>query len=64
MTDTAINLDWASPHMRRILGRLLDGGELSVADGLRLAEVSGLLPSSGAATQYWSVPVPVAKSSE
>ena len=41
MTDTAINLDWASPHMRRILGRLLDGGELSVADGLRLAEVSG-----------------------
>jgi len=41
MTDTAINLDWASPDMRRILGRLLDGGELSVADGLRLAEVSG-----------------------
>jgi FO synthase subunit 2 len=41
MTDTAINLDWASPDGRRILGRLLDGGELSVEDGLRLAEVSG-----------------------
>ncbi len=41
MTDTAINLDWVSPDGRRILGRLLDGGELSVEDGLRLAEVSG-----------------------
>jgi len=41
MTDTAINLDWASPDVRRILGRLLDGGELSVEDGLRLVEVSG-----------------------
>ena len=41
MTDTAINLDWASPDVRRILGGLLDGGELSVEEGLRLAGVSG-----------------------
>ena len=41
MTDTAITLDWASPDARRILGGLLDGGELSVEEGLRLAGVSG-----------------------
>ena len=37
--DTAIDLDWASPDVRRILGPVLDGGELSVEDGIRLAEV-------------------------
>src|SRR5512144_280808 len=40
-TDTRIDLDWASPDARRILGRILDGGELSVADGIQLLEVSG-----------------------
>ena len=41
MTDPAITHDWASPDAHRILGGLLDGGELSVEEGLRLAEVSG-----------------------
>ena len=36
-----ITLDWASPDVRHILGRVLDGGEPSPADGRRLAEVSG-----------------------
>ena len=39
--DTAINLDWAGREVRRILGGLLEGGELSVSDGIRLTEVSG-----------------------
>ncbi len=39
--ETAISLDWASPETRRILGALLDGGELSVADGIRLTETQG-----------------------
>jgi FO synthase subunit 2 len=38
---TAISLDWASPDTRRILGDLLEGGELSVADGIRLTEAQG-----------------------
>ncbi len=37
--DTRIDLDWASPDVRRILGLVLDGGELSVDDGVRLADV-------------------------
>src|SRR6185503_14504622 len=40
MNDT-IALDWASPQVRSILGDLLDGGELSVADGIALTEVAG-----------------------
>jgi 7,8-didemethyl-8-hydroxy-5-deazariboflavin synthase CofH subunit len=36
---TRIDLDWASPDARRILGAVLDGGELSVEGGIRLAEV-------------------------
>jgi FO synthase subunit 2 len=39
--DTAITLDWASRDVRRILGGLLDGAELSVAEGVRLTEVDG-----------------------
>src|SRR5262249_44805452 len=39
--DTTIGLDWVERETRRILGGLLDGGELSVPDGIRLAEVSG-----------------------
>jgi FO synthase subunit 2 len=38
---TPITLDWASSDVRRILGGLLDGGELSVDDGIRLAETHG-----------------------
>jgi FO synthase subunit 2 len=40
MNDT-IALDWASPRVRSILGSLLDGGELSVDDGIALTEVAG-----------------------
>ena len=42
-TETAqpINLDWADRDVRRILGRVLDGAELSVDDGIRLAAVAG-----------------------
>jgi FO synthase subunit 2 len=40
MNDT-IALDWASPRVRSILGDLLDGGELSVDDGIALTEVAG-----------------------
>jgi len=39
--NDAMTLDWASPRVRSILGRLLDGGELSVDDGIRLTEVAG-----------------------
>jgi len=39
--ETGISLDWASPDIRRILGDLLEGGELSVDDGIRLAETHG-----------------------
>ena len=39
--DTQINLDWASRDVRRILGGVLDGGELSVDDGTALTQVSG-----------------------
>jgi 7,8-didemethyl-8-hydroxy-5-deazariboflavin synthase CofH subunit len=34
-------LDWASPAVRRILGRALEGTELSLADGIVLTDVSG-----------------------
>jgi 7,8-didemethyl-8-hydroxy-5-deazariboflavin synthase CofH subunit len=37
----ALSLDWASPPIRHILGRALDGDELSVADGIALTEVTG-----------------------
>jgi len=40
MNDT-IALDWASPRVRTILGDLLDGGELSIDDGIALTEVAG-----------------------
>jgi FO synthase subunit 2 len=36
-----LSLDWASPSVRRILGGVLDGGELSVADGIALTETTG-----------------------
>jgi FO synthase subunit 2 len=36
-----INLDWVERDVRRILGRALDGEELSVADSIRLTEVQG-----------------------
>ena len=39
---TSITLDWAClRRARRILGGLLDGGELSVDDGIRLTEAQG-----------------------
>jgi 7,8-didemethyl-8-hydroxy-5-deazariboflavin synthase CofH subunit len=34
-------LDWASPDVRRILGRALDGAELTPAEGIRLTETQG-----------------------
>jgi 7,8-didemethyl-8-hydroxy-5-deazariboflavin synthase CofH subunit len=34
-------LDWASPDVRRILGHVLDGAELSVADAVTLTETTG-----------------------
>jgi FO synthase subunit 2 len=40
MNDT-IALDWATPRVRTVLGRLLDGGELSVDDGIALTEAAG-----------------------
>jgi len=40
MSD-AMTLDWASPRVRSILGDLLDGGELSIEDAIRLTEVAG-----------------------
>jgi 7,8-didemethyl-8-hydroxy-5-deazariboflavin synthase CofH subunit len=40
-TETALNLDWAQRDVAQILGRVLDGGELSVDDAIRLTEVSG-----------------------
>jgi len=36
-----INLDWVATDVRRILGRALDGEELTVAEGIRLLEVNG-----------------------
>src|SRR5499425_3282814 len=39
--ESAITLDWASTDVRRILGHVLDGGELSVDDGIRLTEAQG-----------------------
>ncbi len=35
------SLDWASPDVRAVLGRALDGDEVSVAGGLVLATVTG-----------------------
>ncbi|HET6366366.1 MAG TPA: 5-amino-6-(D-ribitylamino)uracil--L-tyrosine 4-hydroxyphenyl transferase CofH [Pseudomonadales bacterium] len=35
------DLNWAGPEVRTILGRALDGEELTVADGIRLTEVEG-----------------------
>src|SRR5262250_897202 len=40
-SESAITLDWASTDMRRILGHVLDGGELSVHDAIRLTEAQG-----------------------
>ncbi len=37
----SIALDWASPEVRRILGRALDGGEVSLEDGVTLARAGG-----------------------
>ena len=38
---STIDLDWVERDVRRILGRALDGDELSVAEGIRLTEVTG-----------------------
>ncbi len=38
---TTLALDWASGPVRAILGRHLDGGEISVDDGITLAGVTG-----------------------
>ena len=38
---TSINLDWVTADVRRILGRALDGEELTVAEGIRLTETTG-----------------------
>jgi len=38
---SSINLDWIGANVRRILGRALEGGELTVDDGIRLTEVQG-----------------------
>ena len=35
------DLNWAGPDVRTILGRALDGEELTVAEGIRLTEVEG-----------------------
>jgi 7,8-didemethyl-8-hydroxy-5-deazariboflavin synthase CofH subunit len=40
-TAKPINLDWASRDIRQILDRALEGGELSVGDGIRLTAVTG-----------------------
>ena len=40
-TGVTGSLDWASAPVRRILGHALDGGEVSVADGITLASVEG-----------------------
>ena len=37
----SLALDWASPAVRRILGSVLDGGELSVPDAVTLTETTG-----------------------
>ena len=39
--DHAPSLDWASPGIRAILARVLDGAELSADDGIALADVQG-----------------------
>jgi len=36
-----ITLDWVERDVRRILGRALDGSELTVDEGIRLADVNG-----------------------
>ncbi len=41
IADIAWNLDWASPDVRTILARVLEGAELSRADGLALAGAAG-----------------------
>ncbi len=38
---SGLNLDWVAADVRRILGRALDGHELTVAEGVRLTEVQG-----------------------
>ena len=38
---SAITLDWIERDVRRILARALDGGELTVDEGIRLTEVQG-----------------------
>jgi 7,8-didemethyl-8-hydroxy-5-deazariboflavin synthase CofH subunit len=40
-TETTIQLDWAQRDVARILGLVLDGGELSVDDAIRLTDVAG-----------------------
>jgi 7,8-didemethyl-8-hydroxy-5-deazariboflavin synthase CofH subunit len=36
-----INLDWIDREVRHVLGRALDGGELTVDEGIRLSQVQG-----------------------
>jgi FO synthase subunit 2 len=39
--ESPITLDWIDGDVRRILGRALDGSELTVDEGIRLTEVQG-----------------------
>ena len=39
--QSPITLDWIDRDVRRILGRALDGGEVTVDEGIRLTEVQG-----------------------
>src|SRR5512132_2378492 len=40
-TGVTGSLDWASPAVRRILDHALEGGEVTVDDGITLAQVTG-----------------------
>jgi 7,8-didemethyl-8-hydroxy-5-deazariboflavin synthase CofH subunit len=41
LNGSPITLDWIDKDVRRILGRALEGSELTVDDGIRLTEVQG-----------------------
>ena len=41
LSGSAITLDWIDKDVRHILGRALEGGELTVDEGIRLTEVQG-----------------------
>ena len=41
LSGSAITLDWIDKDVRHILGRALEGSELTVDEGIRLTEVQG-----------------------